>query len=82
MVREKRVWDISTFESTVLRLHKALWSLTAQQRKDIWKTLELEIPKRVKNSLEYQNQFAIGGSEYYDLPPKTITLLSASMEKT
>ncbi len=41
---------------------------TAQQRKDIWKTLELEIPKRIRNSLEYQNQFAIGGSEYYDLP--------------
>lgn len=41
---------------------------TAQQRKDIWKSLDLGIPKRIRNSLTYQDLFAIGGSEYYDLP--------------
>jgi hypothetical protein len=41
---------------------------TAKQRKGIWETLDLEIPKRTRNSLNYQDQFAIGGSSYYDLP--------------
>ena len=41
---------------------------TAKQRKAIWETLELEIPKRVQNSLHPEDRFALGGIDSYDLP--------------